>query len=485
MLHLSSAYSNLTIDPTGGSVQSWQICRLVCAGRDNPVHTVLRGPAATPVARLSAADPLLDRHLQRLRYNASRTHRQDTLILLSEPLADKVRLRQRFTLLDKGRRLALTVDLIGTGAKGFAREHRLRLKLSIGTDFGHSGSAGFTGLVETARWISLIDGEVSSQSAESVWVPASTAGWIGIRNRFWALLVNQSPDRLAARAGRTDDDYAITVNISDLSSFELLAGPVEPGTQAQQPDKLQALWVSGLWNWLRWLAMGLYYLLEGLVRLIGNYGLAIIALALAVKILMLPLTLIAARWQQQVNTIQTQLQPQLRRIKADYRGEEQAQRVLALHREHGVTLLYPVRSLFGVFIQLPVFIGAFDMLLHHPGLGGIGFLWITDLARPDRFMALAFTLPFFGSYLNLLPFLMTGINLIAARQAGAAGLDYSDHRRRRQWLYGMALLFLVLFYTFPAGMVLYWTSTNLFHVLGERLLQFRHRVAATPYDSAS
>jgi len=450
----------------GAGISRWQACRERC---DDPaaITETMHAGGDTWLLRPAAADTVLDQRLYSTHY-VIESRQPQSLTLLSAPIADDVRLRLQYELLDNGRRLATTMQLSGPGADAFQRDRELQWQLREPAGFDNSNSAGFTGLVERARWIRLNDGDVTALDATT-----EAATWAGVRNRFWALLARQPQGPITATQPASGDDRLMRIAAVQASTFEFYAGPVEPGALASQPDDLQALWIAGLWDWLRWLAMGLYYLLELLIGLLGHHGLAIIALALCVKILMSPLTMIAGRWQQQVNRIQGDLQPELQRIKAEYRGEEQANRVLTLHREYGVTPFYPIKSLFGVLIQLPVFIGVFDMLLHHPGLSGIPLLWIENLAQPDRLLALPFTLPFFGSYLNLLPFLMTGINVLASQQADAAGLDADAHQRRRYWLYGMALLFFILFYTFPAAMVLYWTSSNLFHWLGECIMQYR------------
>ena len=465
-VELAGEHGVIQFNFTGGGLSQWQTCRERC---DDPaaITDTLHAAGDTLLLRPTVDDAVLDRRLRSTRY-VIESRQPQSLTLLSAPIADDVRLRLQYELLDNGRRLATTMQLSGPGADAFQRDHELQWQLREPAGFGVSDSAGFTGLVERARWIRLTDGDVTALDATT-----EPAAWAGIRNRFWTLIARQPQGSISATLPAADDVTVMRIAAAQASTFEFYTGPVEPGALADQPDDLRALWIAGLWDWLRWLAMGLYYLLEWLIGLIGHHGLAIIALALCVKILMSPLTLIAGRWQQQVNRIQADLQPQLQRIKAEYRGEEQANRVLALHREYGVTPFYPIKSLFGVLIQLPVFIGVFDMLLHHPGLSGIPLLWIDNLAQPDRLLALPFTLPFFGSYLNLLPFLMTGINILASQQADAAGLDAHAHQRRRYWLYGMALLFFILFYTFPAAMVLYWTSSNLFHWLGERLMQYR------------
>src|SRR5262249_58104234 len=100
--------------------------------------------------------------------------------------------------------------------------------------------------------------------------------------------------------------------------------------------------------------------------------------------------------------------------KAEHRGEEQARRLMALYREEHVHPFYTVKSLVGVLIQLPVFVAVFDMLADDFDLLRVPFLWIHDLSRPDELLALPGCLPFFGCYLNLLPFLISGISMVAA-----------------------------------------------------------------------
>src|SRR5262245_64597493 len=114
--------------------------------------------------------------------------------------------------------------------------------------------------------------------------------------------------------------------------------------------------LSGLWFWLSGLSLALLSLLRGLTGLVGHPGVAIISLAVSVKILLLPLTTIAERLQEQVNATQARLQPGIDAIKAACRGEERTRRTIALYREQGVHPLYTLKSLAGFMIQLPVFV---------------------------------------------------------------------------------------------------------------------------------
>jgi len=144
-----------------------------------------------------------------------------------------------------------------------------------------------------------------------------------------------------------------------------------------------------------------------------------------------------------------------------------------MYKEENVHPLYSLKSLAGVFVVIPVFIGAFDMLAENIHLSGESFLWISDLSHPDAFMQLPFNLPFFGGYLNLLPFIMTGFPFVASKMHSHPAMDVDQRRKHSRNLILMSLGFLVLFYTFPAGMVLYWTTNNLISVIKSLWKRYR------------
>jgi membrane protein insertase Oxa1/YidC/SpoIIIJ len=147
--------------------------------------------------------------------------------------------------------------------------------------------------------------------------------------------------------------------------------------------------------------------------------------------------------------------------------------------------LYSLKSLAGVAVVIPVFIGAFDMLAENIWLAGESFLWIQDLARPDAIAPLPFTIPFFGGQLNLLPFLMTALSVLASALHHHEAMDTVQRRKQRRNLTLMALGFLALFYTFPAGMVLYWTTNNLISAVKYGWQRKRSRDASSPAEETN
>ena len=263
--------------------------------------------------------------------------------------------------------------------------------------------------------------------------------------------------------------------------YTFYSGPLERRALAHADPPLEPMLFSGLWSWLRALSFALLFLLRGLTAVVGHPGVAIIALAVSVKILLLPLTAVAERLQAQVNATQARLQPGIDAINAAHRGEERARRTVAFYREAGVHPLYTLKSLLGFLIQIPVFIAVFDMLAEDFNLYRVSFLWIQDLSRPDALLRLPVCLPFFGCHLNLLPFLMSSASLAALLRFRSAVLTPSLVRRQRRNLMGMTLLFFLLFYTFPAGMVLYWTSTNAFQLIIQEVGRLRRSGRPGPH----
>jgi YidC/Oxa1 family membrane protein insertase len=220
------------------------------------------------------------------------------------------------------------------------------------------------------------------------------------------------------------------------------------------------------------------------MRIVPSAGIAVMSLSVCVKVLMLPLTLIAERWQKEVNQTKTRLQPVLDEIARTSKGEERNRRTLDAYKQHGVSPLYTLKSLLSALVQIPVFFAAYHMLSENVALSGVSFLWIGDLAFPDRLFALPFTIPFFGRHFNLLPFCMTGISLLASWAFSDRTLSPALLRKQRRNLYIMAAAFFLLFYTFPSGMVLYWTMNNVLS-LGKAVYgRYRGRAAREPGRTA-
>jgi len=411
----------------GGEPSSWEACHPSCAA---PRARATFAGSGSVVRVVEVGDDDMTRRIAALTYRAERRDDATSIVLslVSEPLAEGVELRQTWRIPRRGYASSLELVVEGPRADAFASAHPLELAIEP-------------------------MGELSA---------VELGEWRGVRSRFWTLL-----------ARRDAGSHALA------RTFRVYSGPIELGMLRATDPALAGLLFPHLWFWMRWLALGLLLMLDALCGLVGNAGVAIVLLAVCVKILMRPLSGLAERWQRDVNELHSLLQPQIEAIKASSRGAERSQRLLALHREHGVSPFFGLKSLLSVAIQIPIFFAAYHALDESFALAGVPFLWIADLAEPDRFAAFPRPIPFFGATLNLLPFVMSAVTLLSSRLHDDGTLAPKLLRRQRLGLYAMALAFFLLFYSFPAGMVLYWTSNNLIALIWEavsrRLPRWRDR----------
>lgn len=192
-----------------------------------------------------------------------------------------------------------------------------------------------------------------------------------------------------------------------------------------------------------------------------SWGIVILLFALVVKVIMLPISLITEKSQLKVSKINSQLQPKLKNIKSKYNGEEAHNRIMQAHKDLGVSPFYALKPMLSFLIQIPVLIAIFNALGEMPQLQSQPFLWFDDLSKPDMFMPLGFNITLLGSYINLMPIIMTLITLASTISHKDNHASVRDNQKQKIKLYLMAFSFFILFYPFPAAMVMYWAMANL------------------------
>jgi len=186
-------------------------------------------------------------------------------------------------------------------------------------------------------------------------------------------------------------------------------------------------------------------------KVFKNAVFSVFGVSLAVSFLSLPLYIMAERWQIIERDTIRQLNPVVKKIKSVFSGDEQFMVLSTFYRQIHYHPIYSLRSSIGLIVQIPFFIAAYSFLSNLGALRGVNFLSIKDISLPD-------SLFHFGNIsVNILPIVMTLINCIA-------GAIYTQNLsiRDKVQVYGMAALFLILLYSSPAALVLYWTLNNIF-----------------------
>ena len=199
------------------------------------------------------------------------------------------------------------------------------------------------------------------------------------------------------------------------------------------------------------LLMGIMLWLQGIVQ---NYGVAILILTVLLRTAMWP---VYAKSQKTMKRM-SKLSPKMQALREKYKDNPQKmqQETAKLFRENGMGPLGPLGGCLPMLIQIPVFLGFFQMLRlavelrHEPFI-----LWVTDLSQPDTL----FTIPGIGLPINILPILMAVTMIWQMKITPSSG----DAMQRRLMMI-MPVIFLVFCYNFASALALYWTGQNLFSI---------------------
>ena len=240
---------------------------------------------------------------------------------------------------------------------------------------------------------------------------------------------------------------AIAPGASKTLDARLFAGPqVEKTLEALSPG----LELVKDYGWLTILSKPLYWLLDQLHKILGNWGWAIVALVLLLKIAFYWLNAKAYSSMAKMKSINPKIMEMRERLKD--KPQQMQQEMMRIYREEKVN---PMGGCFPIMIQIPVFIALYWVLLSSVEMRNAPWiLWIRDLSAPD---------PFF-----ILPLLMTASSLL---QTALNPAPPDPLQAKMMWF--MPLIFSVMFFFFPAGLVLYWLTNNILSIAQQWLINTR------------
>jgi YidC/Oxa1 family membrane protein insertase len=242
---------------------------------------------------------------------------------------------------------------------------------------------------------------------------------------------------------------AIEPGLSVTRTFEVFLGPKEPEMLASLGGELDQSIDRG-WSWVSPLAAFFERALHFINGFVGNFGVSIIVLTLLVRLATWP---IMAKQMKSAEKMR-EIMPELKALQEKYKDDRQKQSeaTFALYREKGVN---PLAGCFPLLLQMPVFIGLFYALQSSIELRHAPFaLWITDLSQP----ATLFTIPGIDFPVRILPLLMAGSMFLQQKMTPQTGMDPAQQQMMLIMMPGMMLF---ISYTFPSGLVLYWTVSNI------------------------
>ncbi len=220
-------------------------------------------------------------------------------------------------------------------------------------------------------------------------------------------------------------------------------------------------------GWLSWLEVILKWCLEAIQKLVKNWGVSIIILTIALKLLMFPLSK-----KQSMGTLKMQaLQPQMQAIQEKYKNDQQKLQAetAKLYSEAGYN---PMSGCLPMVFQFLILFAMYNLFNNYFEFRGASFIkgWIPDLSAGDSVYKFGFSIPFLGNQLRILPIIYVASQLLFGKITQNGGMSTGQNGMSMKLMtYGMPLIFFFLFYNAPSGLLLYWTVSNLFQ-MGQQIV---------------
>ena len=399
---------------------------------------------------------------------------------------DGLEITKRIGFSDEPYVLTMDLSLKETGAGP------RRIDIVCGTVFGlKTGRYASLGVDYLAgeKVKSLKEGHLKKQKGELAGESASVA-WVAAKNSFFSLIL--IPETLsqsvfygtyAAPSGEPRSNAMAGLGIGAPAAdsgnevtcrFRFYAGPKDYDILRGMGMKLDE--VMGL-GWFAPVSKIILRSLKFFYSICGNYGVAIILLTIAIRIVLFPLNQKSFKSMKKMQDLAPLLEPLKEKYKKDPK-KLQAE-TMALYKKHGVN---PMSGCFPMLLQMPILIAFFQTLRSSVMLWGAHFLWIKDLSEPDAIYTLPQSLPLIGNNVNLLPILMLVVFVLQQKMSptGMGGGTAQAAQQQKMMSMMMPIVFGVLFYNMPSGLVLYFTVSTVLGIGQQWLVRRGASTAQVP-----
>jgi YidC/Oxa1 family membrane protein insertase len=447
-----------TFDSIGGSLVRMELLRYADAlDPKQPVVLFDRSPQRVYAAQsgLISTGGALPNHLTPMTPLPGKTALEDGADVLhvafESPEVGGVKLRKTWTLARGSYVATVSHEVVNAGAAPVQPQLYLQLTRDGNPPPGESSFYfTFTGpamYTDASKFRKVEFKDIEKGKAEHD--KSADDGWIAMVQHYFAsawLLPGGTP-REYRTAKVADNLYSIAMvqalpvvepGASVKTQAQLFAGP-------QEENRLETL-APGLelvkdYGWFTILAKPLFWLLDQLHKLLGNWGWSIVALVVLLKIAFYWLNHKAYASMAKMKAINPRVMELRERLKDN--PQQMQQEMMRIYREEKVN---PLGGCLPIVVQMPFFIALYWVLLSSVEMRNAPWLgWITDLSAKD---------PYF-----ILPLLMTASTLL---QTWLNPTPPDPVQAKMMWI--MPLVFSVMFFFFPAGLVLYWLTNNILSI---------------------
>ncbi|WKB51211.1 membrane protein insertase YidC [Eleftheria terrae] len=372
-------------------------------------------------------------------------------LALQSPVVNGVQYRKTYVFTRGSYAIGVRHEVVNSGAQ--AREPQLYLQLlrdgtpPPGESSFYSTFTGPAAYSEATKFKKVEFKDIAK--GDATLPPAGDDGWVAmVQHYFTSAWLNTKAQPREFRAAKLSDNLYTIAMVQPLSAIApgasqavdttLYIGPQEEKRLEQLAPGLELVKDYGH---LTILSKPLFWLLDQLHTLIGNWGWAIVALVVLLKVAFYWLNAKAYQSMARMKVVA----PRINELRERYKDKPQQlqQEMLRIYREEKVN---PMGGCLPIAIQIPVFIALYSVLLSSVEMRNAPWvLWITDLSVRD---------PYF-----VLPLLMTASTLL---QTWLNPTPPDPMQARMMWI--MPLVFSVMFFFFPAGLVLYWLTNNILSI---------------------
>lgn len=285
---------------------------------------------------------------------------------------------------------------------------------------------------------------------------STTNGFIGFVDQYWETVLSIiSPDQTMRvktlgnmyQADAAANAVSVSAGAEKTITTNLYMGPRDRRVLVDAGSMIAGIDQTVDYGWFWFFVQPILWLLHWLNSFVMNYGVAIIIMTLILRMAMWPLT----RKSYVSMMAMQKMQPEMARIQKLYANDKARMQIemMKLYQTHKTS---PMSGCLPMLIQIPIFFALYKALLISVQMRSAHFLWISDLAAMD---------PYF-----ILPILM-GLTMWLQQKlqtpsvSGQANDAVAQTQKAMKW---MPILFTVLFAWMPAGLVLYWTVSNIFGI---------------------
>lgn len=340
------------------------------------------------------------------------------------------------------------------------RERHFPLELTYGLDYQITPrytDHDFEGVTAGEKIQSANLGKIAKKGFSVL----ENVSWSGLVKKYFAVLVKTDSKTISADFRSDEKSLWSTLRLEPLTvgpaaggkrEFLIYAGP-------QRYETLKALGFGDLLSrgFFGILKIGFLIALKFLNQFVHNFGWAIILLTVLIKGAFTPLTHMSFQSMKKMQA----LQPKLKNLQERYKGDPSKlnKEMMGLYKRNKVN---PMGGCLPMLLQIPIFIAFYQVLNETIELKGAPFIfWIRDLSEPDRLFQLPFSIPFIGDSFNFLPLLMIASQYYQQKLTPQAGMT----PEQTKMMEFMPLIFGVMFYQMPSGLVLYWFINNTLSVI--------------------